>query len=70
MEYLPPGKKVLGCRWVYNIKYNSDGSIKRHKARLVVFNNHQVEDIGYTNTCAPIAKMTTMRAFLVVVAKK
>ena len=24
---LPPGKKPIGCKWVYRVKYNSDGSI-------------------------------------------
>jgi hypothetical protein len=25
---LPPGKSVVGCRWVYKIKTNSDGFIE------------------------------------------
>ncbi|GKB05169.1 retrovirus-related pol polyprotein from transposon TNT 1-94 [Tanacetum coccineum] len=25
---LPPGKKVIGCKWVYKTKYNSDGTIE------------------------------------------
>ncbi|XP_074306647.1 uncharacterized protein LOC141641902 [Silene latifolia] len=40
---LPPDKKAIGCRWVYKIKYHSDGTIERYKARLVVFGNHQTE---------------------------
>ncbi|KAH9802834.1 retrovirus-related pol polyprotein from transposon RE1 [Citrus sinensis] len=32
---LPPGKKPVGCRWIYTIKYKADGSIERYKARLV-----------------------------------
>ena len=27
--------KLVGCRWVFNVKYNSDGRIEGYKARLV-----------------------------------
>ncbi|KMT13801.1 hypothetical protein BVRB_4g081740 [Beta vulgaris subsp. vulgaris] len=39
LESLPPGKQALGSQWIYKIKYNSDASIERLKARLVVFGN-------------------------------
>ena len=32
---LPKGRKLVICKWVYINKYASDGSIERHKARLV-----------------------------------
>ncbi|XP_021742766.1 uncharacterized protein LOC110708850 [Chenopodium quinoa] len=70
MEKLPPGKKALGCRWVYKVKLNSDGTLERLKARLVIFGNHQVEGIDYNETFAPEAKMVTVRAFLDVAAAK
>ena len=28
---LPRGKKIMGCRWVYTIKYKDDRSIERYK---------------------------------------
>ena len=35
---LPKGKKTVGCKWIFTIKYKADGTIERHKARLVAKN--------------------------------
>ena len=32
---LPKGKKLVGCRWVFTVKYKSDGLIESYKARLL-----------------------------------
>jgi len=67
LEDLPPTKKALGCKWVYKIKYNSDGAVERYRACLVILGNHQIEGIDYTQTFARLAKMVTVRVFLAVV---
>ena len=70
LEHLPLGKKALGCKWIFTIKYNSDGTIERYKARLVVLGNHQEEGIDYMETFAPVARMTTVRLFLDIAVKE
>jgi len=42
---LPIGKKPIGSKWVYRVKYNSDGTIQRYKARLVIRGDYQIEGL-------------------------
>ena len=67
---LPPGRKAIGFKWVFSIKFESDGSIERHKARLCAQGFSQVPGLDYRETFAPVARFTSVRVLLSIAAAR
>lgn len=65
----PPGVHLVDSKWVFKVKRNADGSIKKFKARLVARGFTQREGVDFTETYAPVVKFNTLRAILALAAK-
>ena len=59
---LPPNKKIVGCKWVYTVKFHADGSFEWLKVQLVAKGYIQTYGIDYDDTFSPIAKISSIYA--------
>jgi len=55
---------LVGCKWIFCIKRNPDGSVNRFKARLVAKGFHQRPGVDYLEIFSPVIKPTTIHLVL------
>ena len=65
----PAGRKIVGCKWVFKVKENTDGTIDKYKARLVAQGFSQSPGIDYQETFAPVVRYETVRFLFAVSAQ-
>ena len=61
---LPPGRKVVGSKWIFKVKKNIDGSVEHFKARLVAKGHSQHPGFDFTETFAPTVHYSAVRTIL------
>lgn len=64
MNALPFGKVLVGCKWIFVIKYQPDGTIEILKARLVVKDFTQTYDIDYFKILSTKTRLNSIRVII------
>lgn len=65
---LPEGAKPIGCKWIFKIKRDSNGNVKRYKARLVARDFIQKEGIDYKEAFSLVSMKDSFRTIMALVA--
>ena len=63
---LPKGRKAVGCKWVFTIKYTPTGLVDRYKARLVAQGFSQLPGNDYLETFSPTIRAESLRTLLAI----
>lgn len=65
----PHDTRVIGSRIVLRNKYTSDGQLERRKARLVAQGFSQQPGVHFTETFAPVARLSSIRLIAALAAR-
>jgi hypothetical protein len=57
----PPGRKAIGCKWVFKVKTDADENVVKYKLRLVAQGFSQVPGVDFEQTFSPVGRITSLR---------
>lgn len=63
---LPDGRRTVGSKWVFSVKYTPTGLIDKFKARLVAQGFSQIHGTDFEETFSPTVRLESLRTLLAI----
>jgi len=67
---LPDKKKTIDVKWIFKVKLNHDGSVSKHKAKLVDKGFLQRYGVVFNEVFASVARLKTIRLVVALASSK
>ena len=64
LEHLPPGRRMIGWRMVFQTKQDENGNVSKRKAQLIAQGFTQRFGTEYTETFSPVVRIETLRVLI------
>ena len=66
----PEEMNIIGSRWVFRIKRDSNGKILKYRARLVAQGFTQMYGVDFQDTFAPVARLSSIQTVIALAASE
>ncbi|XP_017622046.1 uncharacterized protein LOC108466209 [Gossypium arboreum] len=63
-------RRAIGCKWLFKVKKNADGTVERYKARLVAKGFSQHTGFNFRDTFKPVVRAVTIQTVLAIAVMK
>ena len=60
----PPNRKIVGSKWVFKLKIDTNGIVERYEARLLAQGCTQKFGLDYEETFRPVVRFESIRFLL------
>ena len=67
---LPDNRTVIGCKWIFKVKYGDQGQVNRFKGRLVAKGYSQKYGKDFDETFSPVVRFDSIRTLLAFAVEK
>ena len=68
LEKLPPGCSIVGCRWTFTKKFDTDGNLSQYKACLVTQGFSQIPGQDFNDTFSPVMRLESFHNLVTMAA--